>query len=1020
MEDSHSLDSESIIFESNTLTLEEQNEQLRKEIALLKSQFEDAINMTINMDKINTENAKLNRTIIDLKSEKEEIERRMEIIIKSKADLSETLENQKKQYTARIQNENATIQNEKNKVAQGYQQQMDLLYNEISEEKKQNQEIKLAQKVAINQIQKIIDSAGLYFQKTFLNSDDLISFFQTEHLTIPSVPNPNENPQNENQIIKAVATEYENTIKNLKKKIKARTNACKSAVEEITRMRTCYKSEVEKYQFQADQLQQQINERENNINATINELNLTISKLKTELNSSRQQYGKLKNEFNEYKLARRNSPSFISKTEFIEQRDEVRQHEVNKLNQEKLELRNELEETKTKLEDLTIQFTNLQSKAKDTEEKLRQFRSKESESLIQIRKYECEINSLKGSAKNAKAENESLRKQLNCKVGKIEKGRDDKKQLIEQKNKIIEKKDDEISKFLIEIKQKQIRIDEQVQLNDELKYQIANLENDLAKQKSIYNEYVIKKEGIKIPTADDIIPPTAFKCSYFDPELASTIMKIASNPALQPTSKIDRSFKAIQMFYLNQIKKIEDQYRCQLAEQIQSNNKINQFLIDLSISINDQKPITLDEFIRSNANEFSQQIVKSITDFKNNNILLTRDRDQYYAILQNISQIIGVINHNEIPQSINNLKNDLLSTQLSLHKMTKKHRSANSESKNIIKKLKLDNQQYQQTISDQQSVISSLETKLDDAKSQIHQLSTENNKLQSKLKMQTKEVDLNNSSDIIITPNVDVNAIKAEFGQEIDKYIKINQKQKNEIDQLNNTIQILQSEIANLKQFNSSYSKENNQLTQENATLKQEMIELEEKLKQQSEKEKNNLQKSFDQTINEIQQRNEQDRSDMQKFIKAANTKEEKIKELNLIIHKLTLEKGKLAKESNNIKEEYNREKMLNEATTKTKIVEIESKCKEQIDQMKHENETEKRNLVLYAANAFRMIIPPSSNMALTLQTDQIKSYKILIDKVKDLLTHLNESDQTIRKMLNVYANQTTQDAVAQLLYNAD
>ena len=55
------------------------------------------------------------------------------------------------------------------------------------------------------------------------------------------------------------------------------------------------------------------------------------------------------------------------------------------------------------------------------EEKLRQLRSKESESLIQIRKYECEINSLKGSVTNAKAENESLRKQLNCKVGKIEK-----------------------------------------------------------------------------------------------------------------------------------------------------------------------------------------------------------------------------------------------------------------------------------------------------------------------------------------------------------------------------------------------------------------------------------------------------------------------------------------------------------------------------------------------------------------------------------------------------------------------
>lgn len=124
------------------------------------------------------------------------------------------------------------------------------------------------------------------------------------------------------------------------------------------------------------------------------------------------------------------------------------------------------------------------------------------------------------------------------------------------------------------------------------------------------------------------------------------------------------------------------------------------------------------------------------------------------------------------------------------------------------------------------------------------------------------------------------------------------------------------------------------------------------------------------------------------------------------------LAKVKLSNEARSLREQIGREKKLAEATLKSQTCSIETKYKEKIESVRAAANEEQHKMVLYVIDAFR------TSFCGFIGKMEEKPFKIIIDRIKEGYVRLNESDQAIRKMLNVAERQTTQDAVAQLLIN--
>lgn len=1049
MEDeTHSGDSDSILISTiQNFSIEEQNEQLKKEIITLKAQFEDAIQIHSTIDKINDENAKLTKQVLDLKSEREEMERRLEIIGKANADLTEVVENQKKQYAQLLQNEGSNVQSEKNKIAQSFQLQIDSLHEELSELDKENNDIKLSQKVMASQIQRVIEAAGFYFKLSFSNLDDIISFFQTEiprnttenNSNGPTDNNPTNTQINPNPVV--YSPDNKEKIKSLKKKLKARVSECKSLTDELDRIKSSHKREILSYQSQIEQLKKETNEKEHAARENIRDLQSTVNRLSQEINSSRDTISSLKVKNNELKYANKSNSVLLNHsassiqelTKGTKSHDSKKDIEHRKLANEKSLLKEDINHLNEVIAELKHKQQSTDLKVKTLEEQLRNKESQLQKEQIQNQKIDNDLNALKIINSELKSENDSLRKTLHEKSDSTPKFKEQKHLLLEQQSKILEKKDEEICQLHLQIKQNELQSSEQTFKICDLKNQITNLEDELKKLKITYNDLVVKTEGTVIPTADDILPPSAFKTKYFEPELTNDIMKIASNTALQPSSKIDISFRTIHSYYEKKINKIHEQLEFYVKNEGALRNKVNQFIIDISIALNDQDPMTFDDLFCKNS-ECCQLIIGLITDCKTKFLSVTRERDQLISILTNIGQIVGFNiqngpspNYCDIIPYVSELKNGLSSAQAGFQQISKKYKAYCSESKALLKKCKLGENKYKKDISNLQTKICELEKEISTKSNTISKLKSENKQLQTNLRTnahdltEISESQLIKREDISFNSNEEFETMKDKFSKAVESYKIHIQQLQNKNEDLSEKVHSLENELAKSQQLISVQKSSNEQLNKENLDLTQQNSEIESILSSKYETAKNNLQQSFDQTIEKLKQQNEQSRLDLQKVMKQLKVKDDKIKELNQNIKSLINEKNKFANEANAIREQLEREKLIVDATVKTQILTIESKYKEQLDQQIARDEAERRSIIMYAVNAFRTIVSPASTMGVsTSPGDNVKLYKILIEKIKDIVTKLSESDQTIRKMLCAYSHQTTQDAVAQLLYNCN
>jgi len=167
---------------------------------------------------------------------------------------------------------------------------------------------------------------------------------------------------------------------------------------------------------------------------------------------------------------------------------------------------------------------------------------------------------------------------------------------------------------------------------------------------------------------------------------------------------------------------------------------------------------------------------------------------------------------------------------------------------------------------------------------------------------------------------------------------------------------------------------------------------------------------SFEKTIKKLSEDYEQQKGDVEKLAKDLALSEGKTLQLTSLLEQAKVDKQRLIRELKSKKEETDREKQLAESFAKAQIISNQVSTSKNLEENKRQFEEKKRMLISSVIDAFKQFSSPLDRI------DE-RTFKNILDKAKNEMKRLTDSDTAIRRMVNVSDSQTTEDAIAQLLF---
>ena len=326
-------------------------------------------------------------------------------------------------------------------------------------------------------------------------------------------------------------------------------------------------------------------------------------------------------------------------------------------------------------------------------------------------------------------------------------------------------------------------------------------------------------------------------------------------------------------------------------------------------------------------------------------------------------------------------------------------------------KLKNDTAQYEADLDSYKTKCIDFESKVNLQADTIKKLKQQILKLQNELKY-NEENKKDFESTISISTSDELNAINVKYQQAESQFTSTIENQQIKISNLEDEKEELEKRIASLENVNKVNNSRINSLLAEKQELVQENSNLLQSCTEKYENEKSSLKRSYENTLEELRKQNEKCRNDVEKLSKTLAGKEEQITELQKNVKVLSIAKNKAINEARTLNDQIGREKKLADATLKSQMCSIETKYKEKIEMLKTQSADEQHKMVLYVVDAFRTTFTGFIGKV------EDRSFRSIIDKIREQYIKLLDSDASIRRMLNVQDRQTTQDAVAQLLIN--
>lgn len=990
MIDSFSNDSEVSFDDLSNRKLTELVGELKKENEVLKAQFEDVVALSDEMKGLHAQNAELATKNRNLKSENEDIKRRIEILVQNNNELKSKLETEKKnhQEIADLHHQSANEQ-----VSQRANEQIRSLTREVQQAQDQLNYAAIEKRKIVNKVDKVISAGSKFFNTQIEDLDEILALLSKT----PNEPRIVQNqPKNTNaQFIEQLDLKNKK-IKKLKKKILKLSEEYCNVNNNYSALRKENQELSTKNKHQANEFQSKLSQLKDEHTLDTAKTERAISALKSKIDLMNLDIEKKTQENKRLQQQLSNIPESTIITREIQvapPSPPPKQNDGHDMLLSRITaINDQLKVMQKRNEELSHRCTELEALNDQYKaESEKQQAQKDAQELV----YQEALNEIK-----------SLRSALHAKSQAPQpKPQQPDKAALSKLNKTIEAQQKQITAQQSQINKLQSQNSKYEQQINQFQQIVANSEKQVRKSQQDLFELQQKVRNTQPITEQDLLPDSCWHYSDFDITLSDSIDKIARNPAFQASSKLRNIYRAIYLHYNTVLKQLEEEYNITLQDNDDMRNNFNQFLVDLSIGLFDQ-PVSLEDFRRNRGNEV---IIQQMNLLKSSESELTHEKQQYIQIFGYLCEQLGRY-HDDPIENINAIKNHIDSLNETISQKTKKCNHLRTFVKALQKEITSKDENY--NISNDKLVKekSELEAKLNNANNQIKSLKRENLNQANKL------------TDIQAQNEEYISKLREEFSQQIDSLTndknnlqcKLATHFKSSNDQFvtkTSEVEDLSSQLQKTQRLLTAQKALTAKLESDLEELRKEKTKTEAQLKQHFSNETSTLQSTFERSINQLRSQFEAKRADVQKLSVTLSESESKYNSLRNEFILIQKDNDHLKKEIQSLEGQLEREKKLMETATTTKKVTLQAEYDSLLDEQKGQHENEQYRIFAYVVDTFR------SYFNVTEQINE-SSFRAVIDRVNAELTKLTSSDQTIRRLLHASERQTTQDAVAQLMFD--
>ena len=1026
--------------------LQEDNATLVKEINVLRAQFEQAVAMSKKSGELIKEMDSLKQQLFAAVSQKEDMQRRLEISIKAKEEAVKQLEDEHAKNSAQREADVKAMHKELIKTKKAFQQKMDVLYSQNQKLQAEKDADDIAQKTLVGKIDKLVINASHYLNRDISSFDELCSLMESPNIlemqqNIQSkkpqqpVPQPPQVKKINDPFFNISQQDheyYQQQIKEANKKAKKAKAELKAAISKINELN----STIVKKDVQTEQLKFQHKNELESMNDKINAIREENDQKEIENKKKTQQ---LLEKINSLKEELQNKEKTINQMQpmhYIQQQQnqnqQLQQQQNPQINafaapyNDQIQIPNLIndksKEDKRTNEQLSLKIRELQSqlnsanKAKEEIKKqLQQTEKKVNEMLISRSTEANELKALKTVHKETLNEVETLRQALHARSeSTVSKKEIDAKRREQQRQKAqmqqLQNTNEELKKHAYDVQLENEKcnqtIREQNQEIENLQNMNQDLQNSISLLKGEITDLKQREQDVIPMTEEDFFPRSMWTSTAdFDSNLMQAISKVSNNEALRAPSKLQHIYKAIQKYYTKQIdsiKRIADEANSDAQKML---SYMSDFIVSLSIAMND-KAESFDNFMQDS--DIPAALVSRVSYFRNQLVEVNRSKDNMQQIIDSIANAFGIHHGPDFYQQIVNLRDHFEQSNVQNEKRKQKTKKLKEQFNELQSKYDCDMSALQ---AENQRLLLSLNT----TKENLTNTTESNRKMKAEL-AETKRVNKElqeKYDDLKQSTSEEINELRQERDAKM-----VNMK-----DRYEKTIATISQELVRCKtvsdEAESQFAKYKKELAAKDATIQEKDNEIEQTKKQSEQDikkmaencdaEKQQIVDQYEKAVQELTEQCQKHRQDTVKLSGKLAQLEKRYKEAKSYVLQLRTDCAKLEKQNQLKCEELERAEKITQSTVKSSVVAAESQFNSRLAEQKTKFEAEKRRLISFAADEFRQYFNANDSI------DE-RTYHSIIIKVKDELSRLQRIDGNIRRIIGASGRQTTDDAVAQLL----
>ena len=970
-------------------------EELRKENALLRSQFDEAVSISSQMEKLHEHNTALIAQLRDLKAERDDLEHRLDISMQSNRELTDKLAEEKKASSSQRGVDITTMEKELTKLKKASKTQLDSVCDRLEEAQQNLEQEKVDKKMIISKVDRLMQAAERCFHCKFETLDSLMAVLETPE-TIKKEPKPAQPAKP--QLEKTVPAKKAKKMKAMLKREVAMREQAEGDVKKVKQQ--CHEAQITNKQ-QVAALERQISQMNDEREMSEVQHKFTVSKLETKVDGLQAELGRAQAKLKQTK-AKLLEQVIASQTPAPEP---PVQEPVVVVKKDK-----KCKAMKKKIVNLQEQLSRAEARNDGIGDRLKDTELLVGELELAIEKQKTEYNALRLVHEETLAEVETLRASLHAKdevnkkaVAEAAKLRKPNPKIVKLERCIDEQKQKIYALEIANSKQQTVIEDKNQKLR-EAEAANADLHATIRKNLEELRCARQKAEAVPKPTAEELVPPEAFYVADVDPKLSSKLLEIAQNDLLQPVTKVQSAIKAAVKHYNNIIAARDAALDEAYTENQRLGEAFTQFLVDVSIVLTD-KPTTLQEFFTKGAgNALVSQIARLRAQYND-----ARHQCECHAnAVKKFHELFGdIVEKGDAPiKQITDVKQRLDAQAKTCASRGKKIRTLKTTLNQVRSNAKEQEENFVHQIESLRTDVRQLTEERDDLAGSLSQAKLRCQSLTEELES-ANEARAELETTMVAEHEHEISKLTEEFAErERQLQGQLGDVSKN-YEALANEYKECQEQITGLKKTIHGLKAANKQLETEFDDFMKECAQREVLAEERLELEKKNITETYENAIAELHNQCEAHRSDVEKLSAALTAAENSGAASKIEIAKLRKENRKLTCEVESLRDELERQKKLMESSLRAAKISAESHYTMKLEEQKAKSEADIRALCAYGADTFREFFDAHEQI-------NERTFKIVLERVHGELARLSKSDAAIRRMVRAIERQTTQDAVAQ------